>query len=59
VKLTVLKNPEVVKETASFGIYVMDKNNKGIAFVDTDVKYMPTPGKIYGISLESKAGTKI
>ena len=33
VKLTTIQNPDIVKETASFGIFIMDKDTKGIASV--------------------------
>ena len=54
-----IKNPNVVRETASFAIYVMDKNSQGIASVVDSVKYTPTSGNVTGIVLESESGNKI
>ena len=54
-----IKNPNVVRETASFAIYIMDKNTQGIASVVDSIKYTPTSGTVSDIALESKSGIEI
>ena len=56
VKLTMIQNPLVVRETASFAIYIKDSNSKGIASISSDVRYTPTSGTVSDISLKSTDG---
>lgn len=54
-----IQNPLVVRETASFAIYVKDSNTKGIASISSGVTYTPTAGTVGDISLISRGGMEI
>ena len=54
-----IRNPNVVRETKSFAIYVDDEDARGIATIETDLFFTPTPGTVGEIELISLGGTDI
>jgi len=59
IKLTKLKNPDFVKPSASFRIYVHDKNSELIAKVEALVEYTPSPGTVRDIEIVPVSGKEI
>ena len=50
-----LKNPNVVRQTKTFGVTILDKDQYGVAEVkaDAQITYTPKAGNIEEIKLES------
>ena len=61
VKITMLKNPDVVRQTKTFGVTVLDKDQYGVAEVkaNAQITYTPTAGNIEEIKLESLGSYQI
>jgi hypothetical protein len=59
IQLSVLRNPNYVRETKTFGINVMDKQSNLIASVNSFITYTPTSGDVKDISLVSTKGMEV